>query len=292
MTSSIERVREALHFIPASDRDTWVKMGMAVKSEIGETGYAMWEEWSRQDESFDSKAAQDAWKSFHSSGKVTAGSLFHEAKAHGWRDDGAYQTPVPEQIAERVRISAERAAREEAVKASERAEAAKKAAAILNDSKPAPDDHPYLSGKAIKANGAKLHHDALVIPMRADGQIHSLQFIAPDGKKRFLTGGRVMGCYFSVGTMKGAEALCIAEGFATGATIHEATDYPVAVAFNAGNLGLVAKAMREKFPDLPLILCADDDSHTKGNPGLTKATAAALAVGGILAIPFFGRDPS
>ena len=168
-----------------------------------------------------------------------------------------------------------------------KSEAQVRAAAIWNAASPAPDDHAYLTRKRIKAHGARLHKGVLLIPMRADGAIHSLQFIGEGGDKRFLTGGRVAGCYFSIGDTKGAAALCIAEGFATGATIHEATGYPVAVAFNAGNLLAVAKAMREKFPDLPLILCADDDRKTPGNPGLTKATEAARTVGGLLVIPEF-----
>ena len=169
-------------------------------------------------------------------------------------------------------------------------EAADKAKSIWQKAKPAPDDHPYLKRKGIKASGAKQYNDALLIPMRADGDIHSLQFIGADGDKRFLTGGRVKGCYFSIGNPKGAAAMCIAEGFATGATIHEVTGYPVAVAFNAGNIGAVSKAMRAKFPDLALILCADDDTQTEGNPGLTAATEAARSVGGLLAIPDFGID--
>ncbi len=169
-------------------------------------------------------------------------------------------------------------------------EAAGKAKSDWQKSTSAPDDHPYLLKKGIKPNGAKLLNNALLIPMRADGDIHSLQFIGPDGDKKFLFGGRVKGCYFSMGNPCGAAALCISEGFATGATIHEATGYPVAVAFNAGNLMMVAKAMRDKFPDLPLILCADDDYRTEGNPGLTKATEAARAVGGLLAVPDFGSN--
>jgi phage/plasmid primase-like uncharacterized protein len=113
--------------------------------------------------------------------------------------------------------------------------------------------------------------------MRDGGDIHSLQFIGPDGGKRFLTGGRVTGCYFSIGNPKGAAALCIAEGFATGATIHEATGYPVAVAFNAGNLGAVAKTLRGKFPALLLILCGDVD---RSGTGQKAATEAAQSVGG------------
>ena len=169
-------------------------------------------------------------------------------------------------------------------------EAAQKAAAIWNAAVPAPGNHPYLVRKGIQAHGARLHNGALLIPMREGGELHSLQFIGPDGDKRFLTGGRVAGCYFSIGSTHGAAALCIAEGFATGATIHEATSHPVAVAFNAGNLLPVARALRVKYPALRLIVCADDDDKTPGNPGLTKAREAAQAVGGFLAVPDFGEN--
>ena len=123
MTGDIGRIREALQFIPASDRETWVKMGMAIKAEAGDAGFDLWEAWSQQDESFDPKAARDVWKSIRGNGKVTAGTLFHEAKANGWRDDGTHQKPTPEELAERQRINAERAAQEETRTASERAEA-------------------------------------------------------------------------------------------------------------------------------------------------------------------------
>jgi putative DNA primase/helicase len=124
--------------------------------------------------------------------------------------------------------------------------AATKATAIWRNALPAKDDHPYLLRKGITAHGARLYNGALVIPLRVGTEFHSLQFIGEDGTKRFLTDGRIKGCYFSIGSTKDQPAICIAEGFATGATIHEATGYPVAVAFNAGNLEAVAMAMRAK----------------------------------------------
>lgn len=185
---------------------------------------------------------------------------------------------------------AEAQAQAEAERKARQAEAAAKAAATWNAATTAPGDHPYLVRKGIEPHGARLHNGALLIPMRAGGELHSLQFIGPNGDKRFLSGGRVAGCYFSIGSTQGAAALCIAEGFATGATIHQATGHPLAVAFNAGNLKAVAQAMRERFPTLPLIVCADDDAGTEGNPGLTKASEAARAVGGLLAVPDFGPE--
>lgn len=237
------------------------------------------------------KKADDAgWYLLHDDG-IPAGSFgdWRTGIMQTWRADiGRTLTPA-EEAAHRAKVETMRRERE-AEEARRKSEAKAKAAAIWQKGEPATGDYPYLTRKGIKASGAKLYNDALLIPMRADGDIHSLQFIGPDGDKRFLTGGRVKGCYFSIGNPKDAAALCIAEGFATGATIHETTGYPVAVAFNAGNVGPVAKVMREKFPDLPLILCADDDTQTEGNPGLTAATEAARSVGGLLAIPDFGID--
>ena len=206
-----------------------------------------------------------------------------------WRADIGRTLTHAEEAAHRDKLATLRRERE-AVEVRRKAETQTKAAAIWQAATPAPDDHAYLTCKGIEAHGARLHQGKLVIPMRADGVLHSLQFIGVDGDKRFLTGGRVSGCYFSIGATKGAAALGVAEGFATGATFHEATGHPVAVAFNAGNLLAVARTMREKFPDLPMIICADDDSQTEGNPGLTKATEAARAMGGLLAKPDFGTD--
>jgi len=85
-----------------------------------------------------------------------------------------------------------------------------------------------------------------------------------------------------------ADVIVIGEGFATCASIHEATGYAVAVAFDCGNLEPVARAIRVQFPDLALVVAADDDASTEGNPGLTKATGAARATGVRLGIPDFG----
>ncbi|MBV1959362.1 MAG: DUF3987 domain-containing protein [Pseudomonadales bacterium] len=189
-----------------------------------------------------------------------------------------------------VRSIEETQSRAELERQQQYAKAAKEAATIWGASEPASDHHPYLTRKNIKANGARLYKNALVVPVRSDGELCSLQFIAADGGKRFLSSGRVSGGYFSIGTIKGAGALCVTEGFATGASIHQATGYPVAVAFNAGNLEPVANAMRQKLPDLPMIICADDDANTKGNPGITKANLAAITAGAKVAAPVFGKQ--
>jgi putative DNA primase/helicase len=146
--------------------------------------------------------------------------------------------------------------------------------------------HPYLAAKKVSAHGIRQSGDSLLIPLfDADDALHSLQFIGPDGTKKFLPGGRVTGCFHLIGEPQGAGALLVCEGYATGASLHEATGMPVVVAFSAGNLKPVSLALRATYPGVRLIICADNDAKTEGNPGLEKATEAALAVDGLLAVP-------
>lgn len=146
--------------------------------------------------------------------------------------------------------------------------------------------HEYLTRKGIQPHGVKIEGDKLLIAMRdTSGMVNSLQTIAPDGIKMFMSGGRIKGCYFAIGKLK--DVLIVCEGFATGASIHECTGHAVAVAFNAGNLKAVAMALRRKYPDLKIIIAADDDHQTSGNPGLTKANAAVNAAYASLAVPVF-----
>ena len=214
-----------------------------------------------------------------------------------WHADAGRRRTSAEEAAHRARLEEIRRTRE-AEEVRQRAEAREHAATIWNAATPATDDHPYLTRKQVRAHGLRVHADGrLIVPMRDNGELNSLQFIEGNGDKLFLAGGRVKGCYHTIGTLDGAAALCdgaaalcVVEGYATGAAIHAATDYPVAVAFNAGNLAAVVKAIRARHPELRLILCADDDIGTNGNPGLTKATEAARTVGGLLAVPDFGTD--
>ena len=165
---------------------------------------------------------------------------------------------------------------------------------------PATADHPYLIEKRIEPHGALIDgQNVLIIPMYFNGEIVSYQRIypvrLPDGtNKRFLKGGRKKGCYHPIGN-KGTGDLGICEGFATGASIHEATGDDVIVAFDAGNLLPVARAMREQYPNRKIILWADDDYRRvdrNGQPeniGVIKAIEAAESISnGYWTMPDFG----
>jgi putative DNA primase/helicase len=117
-------------------------------------------------------------------------------------------------------------------------------------------NHPYLTRKNIKANGARMSNDGrLVIPLFDENMtIVNVQFIAADGTKRFLKGGRKKGCFFAIGVK--SEKICIAEGFATAASIYEHTKQQTFVAFDAGNLEPVAKAIRWRNPHDEIVIMA------------------------------------
>lgn len=149
--------------------------------------------------------------------------------------------------------------------------------------------HPYLDTKGIQPYSLRTDGSMLLVPMRdTHGTVHSLQTISATGEKRFMAGGRVRGCYHSVGCPD--VAIVVGEGMATMHSVRAATGLAVAAAFSASNLSPVAQALRRKFPALPIILAADDDHATEGNPGLTAARAAALAVGGQVVVPQFSAD--
>jgi putative DNA primase/helicase len=166
--------------------------------------------------------------------------------------------------------------------------AAKTAAWILERSRPAATLHGYVARKRVKVYGdLRASRGKLVVPLRdSSGELHSLQFIDAKGGKKFLHGGRVAGCFFTLADNADGP-LVICEAYATGASIHEATGHAVISAMSSGNLLAVAKAAREVWPEREIVVAADNDQFTHGNPGLTKGAAAAKAIRGNLAVPQF-----
>ena len=234
----------------------------------------------------DKGGSTNGWYVLHSH-PILAGAFgsWKTGESHNWHEVRAKPPTQAERDALRKHLQATQAARV-VEQGRVHAEAQAKAARLWGQARPATNAHPYLQRKRIGAIGIRQLRDMLLIPARdAAGTLHTLQFISPDGSKRFLSGGRIAGCYYAMGRPAGSLLLC--EGYATAATVFQATGEATAVAFNAGNLPTVARALRAKFPRLRIVVCADNDAATPGNPGLTKATDAARAVGGFVAVPRF-----
>ena len=226
-----------------------------------------------------------AWYVLHSDG-VAAGSFgcWREGLQSTWCAKSDKTMTSAERDAHKQRIKVMKAQRDADETARHQDEADK--AAIRWYGASSAFSHPYLVRKGVHAYGIRQDGHTLLIPLRdTAGKLHSLQTITPDGEKRFK--GRMKGCYHPIGGKPPEVCLVIAEGYATGASIYEATGWPVAVSFNAGNVGLVAAALHKAYPALTLVMAADDDHLTPDNPGLTAARQAALAVGGFVVVPQF-----
>lgn len=293
-------IRQALDYIPPDvDRETWVRVGMAVKAELGTEGFELWDTWSSDAQDYSATAARDTWRSIKPGGRVTVGTLFGIAKDHGFRfPDDAAETLTPEALAELGRKQAEQRARRQAAQVAEaeqyrrRADEAARYAAELWAEAAAEGVSPYLQRKGVQAHGVRIGAGGmLLVPMLdAAGELQNLQRIAPQPpteeekargltEKRFLAGGRKRGMFHVIGQAEGADLVLMAEGYATAASLHEATGRAAVVAFDAGNLAAVAEAMPARFPGARFLVCADHDANTEArsgkNPGRDGAEKAA-----------------
>lgn len=236
------------------------------------------------------KGSLDGWYILHSGGKVPVGIAgcwkepVFEAK---WVAETSRQMTFTERF-EHDRWLGEVKAKKEADRLLSQAVAAERAEDEVGTYADASADHPYLVRKHIEAHGVKIDRAGrLVVPViNQQGEILSYQTIDADGSKRFLKGGKIEGGFFELrGNRK---VVFVGEGFATCASIHEATGYTVMVAFDCGNLAKVAKAAKEMFPGSKIVIGADNDQFTDGNPGVTKGRAAAALVFGQVVYPQFG----
>jgi putative DNA primase/helicase len=175
------------------------------------------------------------------------------------------------------------------------AETAAKAWAALHED----GDADYLAAKHVAAYGLRFTKNASAVLPLLDtaGRIHGLQFLrtAAQAKearrpaKEFWPAGLIKkGHFHLIGSP--SWVVLVAEGYATAASLHMATGHPVAVAFDAGNLRPVAEALRKRYPRTKILICADDDAFSEGNPGITSASAAAMAVQGAWIAPQFADE--
>jgi inner membrane protein len=277
-----DEIRAALNHIGADDRDMWIRMGAAVKDEMGEDGFHLWDEWSQTSGNYNTRDAKAAWKSFKA-GHISIGTLFYHARQNGWRPEKPY---VPLSDAEKARRQAEsEAKRLEAERLRQEGYERVKGTAqrIWAQSVPATLAHPYLTAKGITdpavVSGIRQneYNDSLrlQIPVFYDGQLYNLQSIAPTGDKRFLKDGRKDGGYTVIGdASKISNGVVIAEGFATAASIHQATGQPVIVAFDADNMVKVSETLARNLPsDTKVTIAVDNDASGKGLHSARQAAA-------------------
>jgi phage/plasmid primase-like uncharacterized protein len=170
---------------------------------------------------------------------------------------------------------------------------AEQAMALWQAAAPASPAHPYLTKKSLAPVGVRQHGRDLLVPVVEAGSVlrlGNLQRIAPDGRKLFLTGGRVAGLFWQHRALTAdarptAGPMVLAEGWATAAAIWQATGLPVVAAMSMAYVLPVAQMIRRLAPGRRVVVAADWDGHLSENKGVMAAQKAAHAIGASLALP-------
>jgi putative DNA primase/helicase len=325
---SINELRLALTHIPADDRETWVNIGNAVKTEYGDDGFFAWDEWSQGGASYNAADAKSVWRSLQV-GHVRLGTIIKLASDNGWQRERKAITPE-----DRKRLKAEQEERRRKAAAQVEADQAKLARmqqAVSRACQQVVERHlteegtaAYLETKGVGAHGVLFVKRAVLVSIDANveaasvwagsevkdffdqlpsprpdhlhlfqlrvgdvvlplydggGVLWSLQVINGKGTKLFPKFGRKSGCWHRIAWQEPPSIIGVVEGYATGASVHEAMGWPMAVALDAGNMARVVPQLRDLYPQAQLVICGDDDLETEGNPGRTKAEALAFEYG-------------
>lgn len=207
-----------------------------------------------------------------------------------WRDnvevtfkaDMGRQLSAIEQMAVTKRISEAKQRREEEQKRKHH-NAAETVEHIWRNSSAASDQHPYLVKKGVASHGCRITGDGrLMLPIYDEnGELCSLQYISADGDKKYHLGGKTKGGHWHIGSK--TDVIYIAEGYATAASIHEATGQMVVISFSSGQMPTAAKSTRERYGNQQqIVVIADND---ESGAGQKAAREAADAIGARLVIP-------
>ena len=254
----IREIESALMHIPADDREVWFRVGAALKSELGEDGFSLWEKWSQTDPSYQEAHMVPQWRSLRP-GRINIYTLYFLARQYGWentsRPNVFPQKPkhlVPVQQAKQKAQKAQKAQQ-----AQQAQRAARQAQAMIDSARY--DTHPYLSLKGFPEKRVLVLGQNMIVPIRTyRGQLMSLQTISPQGEKRFLPHSRVAGGHYRLG--RGRE-VWITEGYATALSIESALqalyrDACIVVAFSAHNVAACAR--------MGNLIIADNDKNGVG----------------------------
>lgn len=287
--ASLETARQALSFVSPMERDTWIRMGMALKAEFGDAARDAWLEWSQAYDGYDAGAAMSSWRSFKA-GRIGIGSLFAEAQAEGFKFGADGIEVSPEKLAADRAARAERLAKDEAARLT-RARAAAVRSPTQWRMAAREGESPYLVRKQVTPEACRYLADgAIIIPlMRYDfnpPKMVGKQAIVADGSKKFSGGMDKFAASCRLGDVPmDGDDIGIGEGYATCLSARMAIGHRFAVymALDAGNMVHVAAMLRRLFPSSRLVFFADDD-HMTGNAGRIKAEKAAAAEGNALVI--------
>lgn len=144
------------------------------------------------------------------------------------------------------------------------------------------EPHAYMVLKREQPKNARFYQshkrDVIVIPIACPfSGLKSLYIIDNKGFKRPLLGSTITGNMMVISdqSLSDVARIGVAEGYATGITVHHSFDVPVVVAFNCHNLKPVIEKLRAKYPDAAITLFSDNDIATFEKRGINPGVKAA-----------------
>ncbi|CAG2138425.1 hypothetical protein LMG19282_01494 [Cupriavidus campinensis] len=196
-------------------------------------------------------------------GKATNGYIvnFDTGSQEPWFPEGIVLTDA-DRDKQRTAMEQNRAQRESDT-AAEQVSTAERSAKRWKSLPEARDDHPYLAKKQVSAHGLRQDGDRLITALRDElGRIWSLQSIDPKGSKLYEKNGKKTGNFHVLGDLTQGKTVLFGEGYATCASLHEATGLPVVEVFDGGNIGPVVAKLAPMLPGRTILICGDDDVLT------------------------------
>lgn len=156
----------------------------------------------------------------------------------------------------------------------------------------------YLMRKGVSPHRIRFRENpygkVAVIPMTdINGCLKGYQILNADGSKAFAKGIHLMGLFHRLTDLIDNVAIGIAESYVTAATCHSLLPMPMVTAFTGDNMQHVATALRGRYPNSPLVIFADNDSHLTENKGMLNAAKALEEAkgNGIILAPRFNSGP-
>ena len=234
---------------------------------------------------------KSGWYVYHDNSTYSHGVFgdWRSGSCHRWTaKDPQEMDPKQRKYFEHERRRLELLRKEE--EARRQTEAARRAWNVWKAAEEADPDHDYLHAKGVLPHGLRQNHSGLLVPViDVEQGLHGIQYIDKNGFKSFLAGTAKKGHFHAIRCLT-LDVVLVAEGYATAATLYEATGLPSVCAFDAGNLESVCEAIHAFYHPPRIVVCGDNDRFTTSNPGRTAALRAAKTVGGVVAIPEFGHQ--
>jgi len=259
----VDTIQEVLNYIPPA-KSISCTVGSAIKNELGQSGFPMWESWLSNGALYDTRGRRLLWTDAIEPYDGHIDTLFKLAEQHGYvAGDNSSVLKVNESI--RLPFGQETyhaKLDDNQLKTYSEDDVSACLSIWLNANSQV--DHPYLKNRQIKSYGLAQYNKYVVIPIRKYGIVINLQFIDAEGSITYLSDHTISGGYHTIGKPD-SKPILVGVDYTSVASAHEATGFMGIVTMTIENLPSVVKAIRTQFTDNKIIILGDNAIDVAAN---------------------------